>query len=980
MSTDYLSYLSNSQQNRMHMAGAASGIDINSLIDAEMTKAAEPVTKLQEQEQTLTNRQTALQLVADKLDAFRSFVNEWKLQSNFFHNNATSSDENVLTVSTSGSIRDTSFNVTVDNLSKSQAYYSTSSVSAENTTKLENLGGTGNGISGSGTLSINVNGESYSVDYYEGNTLEEITDQIESLDDNLQVYAVNSSDGLKIFFSGVDAGVNLQISDSGTLLESLNMTESFKSSGFVLGDPEAAMEEMGIDSGQLKITVDGTEYTVDYDAATDDFDQWIDDIYSDPAYEGLLEKVSIYYGSNGQTGDSEAMKLFINAKNPESELTIEESGAGNMLEMMRFFETYASSERVSGVSTDNLDTFGMTTDAALTFTIGGTDYDIAYDVDAESLNDIAAKINADVNINGTVLASVVDTGAGTVQLVLSGKDATAEFELSDSGELLRTFNLTEEFESTSTVSGASADTLESLGVTGDSGRISVNIDGNYRYINYDASAGGDTLDDVVAKINAADSRLYASVVDSGGNLTLQIGSTDPSVDIALSDSGDFLDVFNIDTDEASGHHSNGHTDSGYTDSGFQVAEQATATVDFGGISTEITSDTNTFSNVLQGISFTARQESATPITVTVTQDIESTKDHINEFVDEYNALMDYIYVRLFDEDDQVQTTSSVSDSTSDTDLEQTLKDYLSDEEDLSEVLIGDPTLRDIFNELKGLAYQDFDNGGLELYYSNSLTGSSSSLLSDLGVSLPSGSDGTLTIHVDGFDDPITVEYSETDTVQDIIDRLNQYSDYNVTATVEENDSGSFVFKISSPKDIIVTDSTTTTYSGLKNILLTNHYDTSLKYDFLTDIGLGASDGFNGYEDAYRNVQRGRIIVNDDLLEEALMNDSESVWELFGISETIAGIEVDGFATKLTDKIYEYNKFNTGKLQRVIGYSGTINEEIRRINSEIVNWSSKLNTKFEALWKKYAAMEQSISSLQEQGNALQQAFTNMNGGS
>jgi flagellar hook-associated protein 2 len=972
MSTDYLSYLSNSQQSRMHMAGAASGIDINSMIDAEMTKLSEPVTKLKEEEETLTNRQTALQLVGDKLDDFRAFVNDWKLQSNFFHNDATSSDENVLTVSTSGSIQDTTFNVTIDNLSKSQSYYSTSSVSAESTTKLENLGGTGNGITGSGTLSVNVNGQSYSVDYYKGNTLEEITEQIENLDDNLQVYAVNSSDGMKIFFSGVDASVNLQISDSGTLLESLNMTESFKSGGFVLGDPTATMDEMGINSGQLTVSIDGTDYTLDYDAATDDFDQWITDIYADPTNEALLEKVSIYYGSNGQTGDNQAFKFFINAKNPESELSISESGAGNMLEMMRFYETYASAERVSGASTDILDTFGMTTDAELTFTIGGMDYAVAYDISADTLNDIVSDINSDVNINGTVLASVIDNGSGDVQLVLSGIDETSDFELSDSGELLRTFKLTEEYESTSTVSGASSDTLESLGVTGDSGKLTVNIDGNYRYINYDSSATGDTLDDLVAKINAADSRLYATVVDSGGNLTLKIGSTDPDVDISLSDSGEVLDTFNISTDETAGHHSNGHSEAGYTDSGFQEAVQAKATVDFGGITTEITSDTNTFSNVLQGISFTARQESATPITVTVTQNIEETKEHIQEFVDEYNSLMDYLYVRLYDEEDQVQTSSSASDSSDD--------EEDSEDEALKGVLVGDSTLKDIFNELKGMAYQDLDSSGLEVYYSNSLNGSAASTLDDLGVSLPSGTDGTLTIHVDGFTNPIELTYSESDTVQDIIDRLAQFSDYNVNASIVEDGNGSFAFKLSSPNDIIVTDSTTTTYSGLKNILLSNHSDTSLKYDFLTDIGLGASDGFNDYQDSYRNIQRGRLVINDYLLEEALMNNSDAVWETFGISETVAGIEVTGFATNLTDKIYEYNKFNTGKLQRIIGFSGTINEEIRRINSEIVDWSSKLNRKFEALWKKYSAMEQTISNLNAQSSALQSAFTNMNGGS
>jgi len=968
MSTDYLSYLSDSQQNRMHYAGAATGLDINSMIDAEMTKAAEPVKKLQEKELTLTNRQTALQNVSDRLDEFRTFVNDWKLQSNFFHNDATSSDEDILTVSTSGSVRDTTFEVTVDSMAKNQTYFSTSSVSAKTTTRLENLGGTGNGIAGPGTLSINVNGTSYEVDYYEGNTLEEITEQIESLDDNLQVYAVSSSDGLKLFFSGTDASVNLQMSDSGTLLESLNMTESHKSGGFVLGDPEADMDTFGINSGQLTVSVDGTDYTLDYDAG-DDFDSWITDLYADSSYDTLFEKVSIYYGSNGQTGDDEAIKLFINSKNPESEVTVSETGAGNMLEMMRFFETYASSERVSGASTAQLDSIGASDSGVLTFTVGEDDYTISYDITADTLADVVIAINAKPTLQESVSANIVDDGTGELQLILSAKDNTTTFEVSDTGDLLRTMNMTEEFESTSAVTGADTDYLADFGTTEDSGTISINIDGSYRYVNYDASATGDTLAQLVSKINAADSRIYAEVEDLGGTLNLKIGSTEPDVNISLSDSGDVLETLNIDTTESSGHHSNGYSATGHSDSGFQEAQQATATVNFGGIETEITSDTNTFSNVLQGINFTARQASTTPVTVTVTQNIEDTKNHIMDFVNEYNDLMDYLYERLYAEDDRVQTTSTASEATEDDE----------EEDELADVLVGDPLLKSVFEELKAMAYQGMAENGQELYYSNSMSGSQESTLYELGVRLPSGSTGTLTIHVDGFDDPIEMTYSEDDTLEDIVNRMAQYGEYNVNATVEEDDNGSFVFKISSPNDIIITDTATTGYNGLKNILLTNHGDTSLKYDYLTEIGLGASDGFSDYTNNYRNIMRGRLSINTYLLEDALRTDSEAVWETFGMSTSIAGTDMKGFATRLSDKIYDYNTFNTGKLQRVIGYNGTISQEVRRINSEIVDWSSRLNRKFEALWAKYSALEQSISRLQEQGTALQNAFLSMNGG-
>ncbi len=970
MSTDYLSYLSGSQQDRMHFAGASSGLDINSMIDAEMTKASEPVKKLQEEEETLTNRQTALQNVSDRLDEFRTFANDWKLQSNFFHNDATSSDESILTVSTSGSVRDTTFDVTVDSLAKNQSYFSTSSVSAETTTRLENLGGTGNGIAGAGTLSINVNGTGYEVDYYEGNTLEEITEQIESLDDNLQVHAVSSEDGLKLFFSGTDAGVNLQMSDSGTLLESLNMTESHKSGGFVLGDPDATMDTFGITDtagGKLTITVDGTDYVINYDSS-DNFNSWISDIYDDPELETMLEKVSIYYGSNGQTGDDEAMKLFINSKNPESEVTVSETGDGNMLEMMRFFETYGSAERITGSSDDLLETFGLNDNGAIQFTVGDDDYSIDYDVTTDTLADVVDKINDEADLQDKVSANIVDDGTD-LQLVLSAKDNATTFEVSDTGDLLRTMNMTEEFESTSAVTGADTDYLADFGTTEDSGTITINIDGSYRYVSYDASATGDTLAQLVNKITAADSRIYAEVEDLGGTLNLKIGSTEPDVNISLSDSGDVLETLNIDTTEATGHHSNGYSTTGHSESGFQEARQAMATVNFGGIETEITSDTNTFNNVLQGINFTARQESDTPVTVTVTQNIEETKEHVKDFVDEYNNLMDYLYERLYAEDDRVQTTSTASEDGESEDSE----------DELADVLVGDPLLRSIFEELKTMAYQDMDGSAQEVYYSNTTSGSEESTLYELGVRLPSGSTGTLSIHVEDFDDPIEMEYSEEDTLEDIVNRMALYGDYNVRASIEEDGNGSFVFKISSPDDIIITDTATTGYTGLKSTLLTNHGDTSLKYDYLTEIGVGSSDGFSDYENNYRNIMRGRLSVNEQLLENALRSDSEAVWESFGISSTVAGTEMKGFATQLSEKIYDYNTFNTGKLERVMGYNGTISQELRRINSQIVDWSSRLNRKFEALWAKYSNLEQTLGRLQEQGAALQNSFSKLNGG-
>jgi len=166
---------------------------------------------------------------------------------------------------------------------------------------------------------------------------------------------------------------------------------------------------------------------------------------------------------------------------------------------------------------------------------------------------------------------------------------------------------------------------------------------------------------------------------------------------------------------------------------------------------------------------------------------------------------------------------------------------------------------------------------------------------------------------------------------------------------------------------------------LKSTLLTNHGNTKLKYDYLTEVGIGASDGFNDYQDSYRNIMRGRLVIDDTKLQTALEDDVEAVWEMFGASGTIAGTELTGFATELSDKIYDYNKFNTGKLERVIGYNGTISQEVRRINQEIIDWSTKLNRKFEALWRKYSNLEAQMSRIQQQGASLQNAISNLNGG-
>ncbi|MHC5109515.1 MAG: flagellar filament capping protein FliD [Planctomycetota bacterium] len=146
------------------------------------------------------------------------------------------------------------------------------------------------------------------------------------------------------------------------------------------------------------------------------------------------------------------------------------------------------------------------------------------------------------------------------------------------------------------------------------------IDGSYE-IRVDVSAG-DTLNDVVKKLNEAGGQFSASVVNDGGavnpySMTVSSGITGSRGELVINSSG--LDL------------------------GLTTLSRANdAVVAIGGDDAEnpilVTSSTNTLDDVIEGVSLDLLSVGDGPVTIDVAQDVDSVVESVASFVDGYNEV------------------------------------------------------------------------------------------------------------------------------------------------------------------------------------------------------------------------------------------------------------------------------------------------------------------------------------------------------
>jgi len=265
----------------------------------------------------MTNRQKALNELSEELMEFRTYTNNWRLKSNFLKYTTTSSDESIATVQATAPAKTKNFSFAVDQVARSETYFSATYISGTSATLLRNLGGSSNGVSHEGSLTLTVDGTTYDpISYTKSNTLSEVITQIKAISPDITIDTVNSAEGLKLFISGADASIDISIADTGDFLQVLGMTRSYESGYFANGLATNSLADFngagtGISAnGQLTIQYNGSDIVFDYET-TQTLDELLAEISADPTLAG---KVDAYYGTNA-TGD--ALALYIQARNPK---------------------------------------------------------------------------------------------------------------------------------------------------------------------------------------------------------------------------------------------------------------------------------------------------------------------------------------------------------------------------------------------------------------------------------------------------------------------------------------------------------------------------------------------------------------------------------------------------------------------------------------------------------------------------------------
>jgi flagellar hook-associated protein 2 len=212
-------------------------------------------------------------------------------------------------------------------------------------------------------------------------------------------------------------------------------------------------------------------------------------------------------------------------------------------------------------------------------------------------------------------------------------------------------------------------------------------------VNIDIGPGDNTLEKIRDKINSSNSGVTASLVNdaTGARLVLRGASGESnSMRISVAENGSVPGLSALAYDPSSDITNMSQT---------QAAGNAEAAIN--GVT--VTSSTNTFSEVIDGLTIKVGKVSTDPVEVTVNEDKDSMKKGINAFVSAYNDIVSQIRVQtLYDADSKTAGP-----------------------------LQGDSTATGLLSQLRAMAY-------------SSSTGSSVfSRFSDIGLS--AAKDGTLSV-------------------------------------------------------------------------------------------------------------------------------------------------------------------------------------------------------------------------------------------
>lgn len=1055
MGIDYMSMFSSATQNRTHFSGVSTGLDLGGMIDGILQKESQPMVRLQERQEQLTNRQKALQQLSEKMQEFRTFVNRWKLQSNFFKPTVSSTQQNAISGTATGYVPNISFQAQATQLAQSETV-SSREFTGNASTRLQNIGATT-----PGTLTIKVDGQSFNINYNPEDTLQQLASRIQG-QAGLRAFVTSSVSGSRFHIAAPDASVDIQsLQDTGAFLTRMGLLSDYTSQTLVTGS-STRLQDLGITSGTLDIeffdlsTEALVEESVVYQE-TDTLAQLVDNINAVGAGKfearmtdmgilqimptasasrivnitddggNLAEKVNFGMGSvvskdfSGETvsstladfgvitteptdyeirvydritgttrslvfqyEDTDTLQTFINALNnpsdPDKGFIVATFDINRQLRISsaderyvilghedeeNLVEAFGLGGTIAGAQTmvrqeNTLGSFGVTTGGTLTLEAHNSAnnttqaFQIAYS-STDTIDDFIENVR--LATKGTGEHSLFHVHIGTDdKLYIRGAYGNIHVRsLTDSsgGSFVSSLGLSSEVDTLSrfrskVLTDDSSFPLSQFGVP-DMEEKTLTIEyldtttGKKSSVKIDYESG-DTLNSLLAEINGKgffdarieiDNRLYIK----GATGNIRILTMD-------DDGGGLLSSLGLNTSRI-------------------ASQTAKMQVNIGGVISELESNTNTFRDAVSGIHLNAYSTDIWS-TITANTDIQETVSHIEEFVEEYNTMMEFLHTRLNEDPFEPEPGS---------------EEPLTEEQILQGTLKNNSLVRQIFSEMRNMVYTSMDGGmnrltydfltnmgigstdGLteakqnimmgkiairtsslesallsnpeavweafgvdtsysytNLYQSKALEGSATSLLSELGVSTA----GRIEL---GYNDvsnntvgTISVEYLPGDTLQSLIDAFNADANGLVRMTLD----GTNQLSIQSTSPSV----------HIRNVA-----------------------------DAQRITDPRQVGNLIDRLGLVATNQQT--------------VPVQGFAERLSNYLHDYTKYN-GRIDQTVGINGTLSQQIRRINSEITNWAKRLETRYVSLWARFARLEQNMANMQRQSDYMANAFQQMSG--
>ena len=248
---------------------------------------------------------------------------------------------------------------------------------------------------------------------------------------------------------------------------------------------------------------------------------------------------------------------------------------------------------------------GKATPASITVTSGMT------------LTQVAAAINGATNTTG-VSASVVTVDSTHQVMVLSGQDPDTPLTFSDPNGLLTQMGIVSGSSSNTVTGAAASPPADETAPMNLSGSFTVHVGAQAVPITVTAN---ESLDDIATSIHDASSGAISASVDSSNQLVLSAGST-----LTFSDAqGGVLAALGIGSVAVN-----------------QVRQAQSLNLTVDGVQ-NITRDTNTVSDVLNGVTLNVTQfDPHTTVTVNINPDANTAATAIQSFVTAYNSWESFV--------------------------------------------------------------------------------------------------------------------------------------------------------------------------------------------------------------------------------------------------------------------------------------------------------------------------------------------------